>query len=300
LRTLLGLDEHTARMPGYGVIHADLARQLSRDWADAEWRLALQDHSGALSTVLVTLQRPTGWATVPVNPDGTPRHPGADHPATGHPAGSPTPPRELVVIHATDADLASLPLADHPSWAAFLTDARRQTTFWRRDAVRRATAGGLLADLLADPAARFPSAAQRRWVSERNQTCTFRSCGADAVHSDIDHTRPRQGSGPTLTWNLGPACAHDNALKEQPGWWVEQPRPGHFRWYSNTGHSYPSKRTGPVPDHLDPRRFDVTSSTEPVEYAGHGPAWIDEPYPADRERPPPRRPSPHDDDPPPF
>lgn len=363
LYTLLGLDDHTARMPGYGVIHAHLAGRLTRDWTDAEWRLALQDDTGALSTVLITSKRPLGWATVPINPDGTPVGSRSYHPATGHPAASPAPPRELIVIHATEEQLAGLNVADHPAWAELITDARRQTTYWHRDAARRAATGapsddlgvrlrghhdlrGLLdaltgsplrdpsgdpsgapttdlvcdptGDAGADPTARFPSAAQRRWVSERDRTCIFPGCGADAVHTDIDHTRPHHAGGPTLSWNLGPACTHDNLLKEQPGWSVDQTRPGHYRWHSNTGHTYPASRTGPVPDHPAPRRFRWPSSTTPAEYAGDDGAWVNEPYPIDpaevrriRERlraflepagtatPRPERPPP-DDDPPPF
>ena len=48
ITTLLGLDDHPAELPGWGPVHADLARRSVRDQTDAEWRYALTDDHGRL------------------------------------------------------------------------------------------------------------------------------------------------------------------------------------------------------------------------------------------------------------
>ncbi|MHC1559423.1 HNH endonuclease signature motif containing protein [Actinomycetospora sp. C-140] len=300
LGTLLELDERPARMPGWGVITAGVARELAAAYGDAEWRVAVSDDEGVLVAALVTRRRPSSTSTTPQEP----AVPGA--------------PRPVVELHATEAFLDSLHPADHPEWARLLVDLKHQLAQWRaaraeddaaREAEERAAreAEGqgrrepaARRDMRPDPfagpldalrwsqeavrrrarareaLARFPSAALRRWVTSRDRSCVFPTCGTSALEAEIDHTLAVMDRGLTVDRNLGPACGHDHDLKDQ-GWTLTQPRPGWFLWLSPTGHTYerpPRPVLDDLPDCAPPA---VRSSTEPDEYATDGPVWATEP-----------------------
>ncbi|GAA4772911.1 hypothetical protein GCM10023200_01610 [Actinomycetospora chlora] len=274
LSTLLGHDEKPARLPGWGTVHAGQARELVAEHADAEWRVAITDHTGALVATLVTRRRPTRCTTTPQDPD------------------PPGMPRAVVELHVSEAELDRLGPDHELAWVRVLGDLREQ---WAR---RRA------AEALRPEDGRFPSSALRRWTEMRDGTCVFPSCHCPAVDAEIDHTLPHGAGGPTADGNLGPLCLHDHLLKDRPGWCLRQPRPGHFSWTSPTGHTYhraPQVLFDALPDPDPP---DHPSDDTPYGYATNDPIWDGDPYPrgpAPRARPdPPRRRPGHHDDPPPF
>jgi hypothetical protein len=82
-----------------------------------------------------------------------------------------------------------------------------------------------------------PSAALQGLIRARNATCPSPVCDARAHHNDIDHTNPWP-LGPTDQCNLGPPCRGDHRTKQAPGWLLEQPEPGVFRWKTPNGRSY--------------------------------------------------------------
>ena len=307
LGTLLELDDRPARVPGWGVICAGLARELAAAYADAEWRVAVTDASGALVAALITRRRPACTTTTPQEPPV----PGA--------------PRPVVEIHVAEAALDRLRPGDHPVWAAILADLRHQLAQWRaardedlaaRAAEHRAAGPPAYLDTEAwarvaarrrararEALARFPSSALRRWITMRDRSCVFPPCGASAIDAEIDHNRAVVDRGLTVGTNLGPTCAHDHDLKDQ-GWTLTQPQPGWFVWTSPTGHPY-ERAPRPVAEDLPaPRLPSTPSSTEPDRYADDGPLWDNHPRAPrpsgpPRTAPPPGRP-PRDDDPPPF
>ncbi|WP_433784862.1 hypothetical protein ACQPX6_01140 [Actinomycetospora sp. CA-101289] len=276
LGTLLELDDRPARLPGWGVITAGLARELAAAYSDAEWRVAVTDHSGALVAALLTRHRPTHTTASPLEP----AIPGA--------------PRPVIELHVTAAQLDQLRPTDHPAWTRLLTDLHHQHQLWRT--ARTARTNDDADDHGSREAlARFPSVALRRWITIRDRSCVFPPCGASALAAEIDHTRPVIEHGLTVPGNLGPACGHDHDLKDQ-GWTLHQPRPGWFTWTSPTGHTYPRPPQAITDALPDPQPPAVPSSTEPDRYADDGPLW-DRP-PAPPPRPPP---TPTDQDPdPPF
>lgn len=144
--------------------------------------------------------------------------------------------------------------------------------------------------------ARFPSAALRRWIEQRDRTCCFRPCGATASGCDIDHTIEVIAGGLTVPINLGPACGHDHHAKGPGGWQVRQDRPGHFTWTSPTGNDYASGTPKIVPDlpYPLPREQQGYSDFLPRELADHGPLWHNNPYPPP-ETPPDAPPDDPDD-----
>jgi hypothetical protein len=76
----------------------------------------------------------------------------------------------------------------------------------------------------------------------RNATCPAPGCEASAYFSDLDHTEPWP-EGPTDECNLGPPCRHHHRTKQAPGWKLEQPEPGVFRWITPSGRTYETRPT---------------------------------------------------------
>lgn len=305
LGTLLGLDEKPARLPGYGVVHAPLARELARLLQGAEWRVAVHD-DGALIAALLARRRPSGSATVPLR--------GADH------VGEPRPgdasiaglARPVVEIHVDEQVLADLDPAAHPGWVALLCELQAQLRAWQQaraedDAARAAEQEArhavrdrppdldpaVLARVAARQRARareavqrFPGAALTRWIEMRDRECAFGPCGTSALHADLDHTLAVVAEhGLTTSTNLDPLCGHDHDLKHAT-WQLRQHRPGHFTWTSPSGHSYAQRPRPVVPDVPDPAPPSVGSGTYPQGYADDGPIWDQDPYPDPGSGPP--------------
>ncbi|MEJ2885400.1 HNH endonuclease signature motif containing protein [Actinomycetospora aeridis] len=361
LATLLQIDDRPARLPGWGVIPAGTARELAAAYCDAEWRVAVTDDTGALTAALITRHRPTHATTTPPEPPvaGAPRpvvelhvteaaldrlHPG-DHPgwaplltelqhqlacwrtaraedraareseerAAQEQAAQEQAAREEAAQEQAAQEQAAQEQAAQPRRAPAGGREPLDESGWARVAARRRRRA-------QEALARFPSAALRRWITMRDRSCVFPPCGASALESEIDHTRSVLEHGLTVGSNLGPACGHDHDLKDQ-GWFLEQFRPGWFRWTSPTGHTYDRPPRPVIEDLPAPRPFTVSSSAEPHQFAGDGPIWENEPYPPRRPiigpratppraphlgGPPPTRPA-HcrppradDPDPPPF
>ena len=93
----------------------------------------------------------------------------------------------------------------------------------------------------AEPGYR-PGRALRHLILARNATCPAPGCQASSQHSDLDHTRPWP-DGTTDECNLGPPCRHHHRTKQAPGWQLEQPEPGVFRWTTPSGHAYETHPT---------------------------------------------------------
>ena len=71
-------------------------------------------------------------------------------------------------------------------------------------------------------------------------------CGQPAWRTDLDHTLPWHKGGLTCACNLGGNCRTHHKIKQLPGWHLQQPQPGVFRWTTPTGRSY-QVRPDPYP-----------------------------------------------------
>jgi hypothetical protein len=58
----------------------------------------------------------------------------------------------------------------------------------------------------------------------------------------MDHTRPWP-AGPTDQCNLGAPGRHHHRTKQAPGWTLEQPQPGIFRWTTPSGRTHETSPT---------------------------------------------------------
>src|SRR5207248_3307945 len=120
--------------------------------------------------------------------------------------------------------------------------------------------------------------------------------------AQIDHTMRWADDGPTLDHNLGAGCVHDHRLKDEGGWTLTQPEPGHFHWTSRLGHHYHRHRRPVIEPMPEPRNREIPpawtppySDSDPARMLSANLQQISRPPP----EPPPSRPlSPYDDDPP--
>ena len=85
-----------------------------------------------------------------------------------------------------------------------------------------------------------PSRKLQHLVRARSGTCTAPGCQAQAIYADLDHTTPYP-DGSTDECNLGPKCRTHHRAKQTPGWNVEQPEPGVFRWTLPSGRSHTTR-----------------------------------------------------------
>jgi Domain of unknown function (DUF222) len=78
----------------------------------------------------------------------------------------------------------------------------------------------------------------RELVEARDQTCREPICRQPAWRADLDHTEPFHLGGRTCKCNLGGFCRTHHQVKQEPGWEVTQPRPGHFQITTPAGRTY--------------------------------------------------------------
>ena len=87
-----------------------------------------------------------------------------------------------------------------------------------------------------------PGRRLKHLLRARTQTCTAPACNAQARYCDIDHTVPYP-DGPTCECNTNPKCRRHHRTKQAPGWKLQQPEPGTFRWTTPSGRTYETRPT---------------------------------------------------------
>jgi Domain of unknown function (DUF222) len=186
-----------------------------------QWRVVTTDDLGR--ALAVGRARP-GWQI----------HPGdTDRNVTG------TVGRITIAIRASHVGTpAAEPGSDSPVTVQqiapmILAAAARELEHARHDTGATATCGHTMA-----PDAYRPPPRMREWVAARDCTCRFGPCGQPAWRTDLDHTVPWHRGGPTCPCNLGGCCRTHHRIKQLPGWHLEQPQPGTFRWTTPAGRSY--------------------------------------------------------------
>jgi len=120
--------------------------------------------------------------------------------------------------------------------AAVLRAARRAAARAEKARAADAAAGGCAHTIATD--AYRPTTRIREYVVARDQTCRQPYCGQPAWRADLDHTRPWHKGGPTCPCNIGGGCRTHHQIKQQPGWTLRQPTPGHFEWTTPAGRTY--------------------------------------------------------------
>jgi hypothetical protein len=87
-----------------------------------------------------------------------------------------------------------------------------------------------------------PSRALQHLVRARTTRCPAPGCGAQAYHTDQDHTIPYP-QGPTDQCNLAPPCRRHHRCKQALGWKLKQPEPGVMKWTLPSGRVYTTTPT---------------------------------------------------------
>ena len=137
---------------------------------------------------------------------------------------------------AAAADTGACPQPLRGIAAMILRAATRAAARTRAEAGLDAEADGC-AHTTASNAYRPPSR-MREFIAARDKTCRFGPCGQPAWRTDLDHTVPWREGGLTCPCNLGGFCRTHHLIKHLPGWRLEQPQPGVFRWTTPAGRSY--------------------------------------------------------------
>jgi len=89
----------------------------------------------------------------------------------------------------------------------------------------------------ADTTGYRPGPRLAAYIRDRDRTCLAPGCTRASAHCDLDHTTAWP-AGPTSHTNLGPLCRRNHRMKQHPGFRLDQPQPGRFRWTYPTGHTY--------------------------------------------------------------
>jgi hypothetical protein len=227
LTTALGRDDIPGSVPGYGTVLAHHARTLLHRHRDGEWRIVCTDDQGRLQHVLLARRRPHP----PPDPRAQPQpRPDPRARPRGRPSGSRALAcRAIVELQVPTGLLAALTPAEHPGWAALLTELQA-----RLHALGPQT-GGPPPETITDLARRHPRIEIQRWVRVRDRCCVAPACRRPARTADIDHTLDHALGGPSLSWNLGVLDLHHHLAKHHGGWTLRQPSPGRFAWRTRAG-----------------------------------------------------------------
>ncbi|WP_203979043.1 DUF222 domain-containing protein [Planotetraspora silvatica] len=222
LTTLLGLDEHPAEVPGWGMVHAGLARRMVGDMSAGEWRFAICGDDGRLLHTGITRYRPVAPHARPLRDA---RRGGIV---------------ELRITQRCLDHLAGEP-AEFDEWAGVLADLARQAAAPAvRDGDTRSSGGGRDGQASGRDR-RQAGAALRRHIQIRGRVCSRPGCRVPATKTDQDHIVDWVDRGPSDEGNLHLACRHDHRAKHQGGWLVTLAEPGLIIWTSPLGHDYPSR-----------------------------------------------------------
>jgi hypothetical protein len=90
------------------------------------------------------------------------------------------------------------------------------------------------------------TAAMRKWLRMRDETCRFPGCSRPAMTSDIDHTTGWADGGRTDHDNLAHLCEPHHRLKHLSQWNVTQEPGGILLWTSPGRRSYRTDPANPI------------------------------------------------------
>jgi hypothetical protein len=206
--TLLGWDTAPSEASGWGLLNPRETKDLVRT---------------------ASAHPQTRWCLTVIGRDGTAVAHGC---AAGQHPWSPTVPPDP----APGEQPQPPPAGPNPSQAAQFADLLRGLNI-TPEPIAKATCGHEHAEPHYTPSRKL-----QHLVRARTATCTAPGCPAEATHADLDHTRPYP-QGPTDECNLGPKCRTHHRAKQAPGWKVEQPEPGIFRWTLPSGRTHTTRPT---------------------------------------------------------
>ncbi|CAN5311695.1 HNH endonuclease signature motif containing protein [soil metagenome] len=131
--------------------------------------------------------------------------------------GQSTEPAVLEGVGPIDIETARELCVSAPSLTRLLTDPIKGTV------------------LAMDPDQYRPNKALKRWLAQRDVTCTFPGCGRRAANCDVDHVVDWALGGATTADNLAHLCRKHHTMKHSTRWRVTKP-PGQTPvWTSPTG-----------------------------------------------------------------
>lgn len=109
-----------------------------------------------------------------------------------------------------------------------------------------------------------PTAAQRRLLVARDETCRFPGCRRSASGADIDHTHDHAAGGTTRIDNLAHLCRHHHVMKHHTAWTARQLGDGELEWTSPAGYRH-RERPAPIVRFVDSERIARRRGPTPPE-----------------------------------
>jgi hypothetical protein len=235
--TLAGCSPEPGHLGRLGPITPAQAREVAEAAAvdpAVQWRVIL---TGPAGQAIAVSRIPASSARLASSPGN--ESPGDGRPGDGRP-GSRSTVAGRVTLTVPEDILACPPqagLASGDILVRALRAAGRAATAAAARGAADAAAGGGCAHTIATASYR-PPPRLRDYVVARDLTCRFPSCGQPAWRGDLDHTQPWDSGGLTCSCNLGGLCRHHHMLKQHPGWYLAQARPGAFEWITPAGRAY--------------------------------------------------------------
>ncbi|MFG1860134.1 DUF222 domain-containing protein [Microbispora bryophytorum] len=305
LTTLLGLDEHPAHLPGWGMVHAAQARRIVASMLTGQWRFAVCTDNGHLLLTGITGRRPCPPAQQPARDT---RRGGIvelqitltrlrELAATPTATGAWAPLIADLARHAQHAETRQPQNArphTHPPDAAQPTpsgesgksgesaqsaqsgESTDSKSGGSGGSAQSAESGSTKSESTESESEsesgesagrRHAGAALRRYVQIRGRVCSWPGCRMPATRTDQDHIHPWADNGATTADNLHLACRHDHRARHIGGWRVTSAGPQLIVWTSPLGHAYPS----PLPKIIQPAP-DPQPRNWPDAPPGHLPA----------------------------
>jgi hypothetical protein len=247
LTTLMGLDEHPALIPGFGVTLAQIARQIAVDpHTRPTWRWSIFDTDGELLHHGLTHHRPQPAAPKPPS-ETTKTDPTAQRWCTC-PRLEPGERRGTIELQLTPATLAEL-IAEPdraPAWRGLLTDIAAQV---ERDRIANPPGKWSQTDgygnlLHHGHTGRRPDSVEAAFIRARDRSCRAPHCHVIASRSELDHRIEHTKGGPSHRGCVDCRCRRHHHLRDRTGFRVD-------KIGRTTIWTIPSGRTFPVSSDKD-------------------------------------------------
>ncbi|WP_432931381.1 DUF222 domain-containing protein [Microbispora sp. CA-135349] len=295
LTTLLGLDEHPAHLPGWGMVHAAHARRIVAGMLSGQWRYAICADDGHLLLTGITRRRPCPTAQRPPRDARGGivelqitltrlRELATTTTAATTTAATATAANTVTAPAATAANTVAA--AGAADWAPLVADLARRcaqlSDTGHPGPQTGPAAGPQPAGSPESADRRHAGAALRRYVQIRGRVCSWPGCRMPATRTDQDHIQAWADNGVTTAANLHLACRHDHRARHLGGWRVTSRGPQLIVWTSPLGHTYARPLPAiiqPAPQ-PQPRHWpDAPPGRLPADHAGAPTTIMTPPHP---------------------
>jgi hypothetical protein len=237
LPTMLGLAGRPGEISGLGPVDPALARDLAHAAArnpKTTYCVTVTDEQGHAIGHGCARPEPRNHARAATPPEPRPPR-GHDRPGGHDPPAGPGDDRPGFTFTASGEDG---PPGGYGTWRLSTGIPGRPDLLIALDPIALDTCDHRFEARGHDPGVKL-----RHLAQVRHATCTGPTCRRPSRQCDFEHNIPYESGGRTCLCNTGPKCRHEQRLKQDPRWKVEQITPGTFRWTAPSGRQYTTEPT---------------------------------------------------------